>query len=364
MSKFIGVIFVGLFFGIAMDGFAQKPAWVDEPGALAADNFVSIGIAKDKKPDKARNKAEKKARQGIEGLLKKKYPKKDIKSALTQIRLSEYWLDPSTGYQYVLALLPMESIDKDYATRKKAERAKNSAMGAIQMLNATVKDPDIVVIAVDEEDDGVSAMADNDGGGHRKAGGESQGQAITDFANKSFGKFKWIDQDGNSKYSFLGENLTATLAAYETFKPEDGDKKAPRIEYEDVSGDFVIVSRVKMDWEKYYNVGIGLYALSGQQNVFSYVKYNGAYLHLGGFANDIALPRTEKGIDPLKNFAFFKLERRGYTFTASYSTVEDDWIEIGSVETEFPATCSVGLVLTNEEDSSVAVKCDFVRITN
>lgn len=332
---------------------AQKPGWVDDPGSYATDHFVAVGVAKDKKADKAREKAEKKARNGIESMIRKKYPKKDVKAAMAHVLMESYWLDPATGYQYALALLPMENIDKDYSARKKADKARNSAMGAIQMLNATTRDPDVVVVEVDEGEESSMNSETETGAGKTQI-------RSTDFKNRSLGQFEWVDQDGNSKYSFLGENLTVSVAGYESFKPEDGDKKTPRLEADNVSGDFTLEAKVKMDWEKYYAAGVGLYALSERQNVLTFVKYNGSYVYQVGFANDIDLPKTEKGITPLAGYAYFKLVRNGYTFSAYYSTVEGDWIEIGNVETEFPISCQIGVFFFNEEESTVPIKCDYV----
>ncbi len=132
------------------DGFAQKPEWVDNPGAYAAEYFVSVGIAKDKKVDKAREKAEKKALQGIEKVLKSKYKDKEIKEAKPSIRTEAFWQDPANGYYFCLSLLPREAIDKNYAAKKKFEKAKASALDATDNLNMQFKD-DVIIINVDED---------------------------------------------------------------------------------------------------------------------------------------------------------------------------------------------------------------------
>ncbi len=374
-----------LLIAIVLSGspaLGQKPAWVDNPGTYAGENFVAVGIAKHSRVDQARTSAEKKARKAIDKLLKSKYEGKDIKTAMASLRMEAYWQDPATKYYYVLALMPFEAIDKEYGAMKKAEKAKSSAMGAIQMMQSMLKDPDVIVVSVDEEEGAVDEAGEAETlttmeetsdetkpvvSVKKEAVGEEAKlidtrASATDFKNKSLGGFKWIDQDGNSKYSFLGDNLTVTMAASESFKPEEGNKKAPRLEMPDVQGDFVVEAKFRLDWEKYYYSGVGLYALEGKQNVFSYVKYNGGYLYLEGYANDIALPRTETNIERLKGYVFFKLVRKGYTFTSYYSTVDGDWIEIGSVETEFPATCSVGIAFTNEESSSSQCKVDYAKL--
>lgn len=148
MKHFIWIIaFLGM---ICSETFAQKPDWIDTPGIYAAENFVSVGIAKDKKIDKAREKAEKKALKGMEKVLKGKYKDKEIKSAKSSIRIEAFWQDPSNGYYYCLALLPREAIDKNYATKKKFEKAKTSAFDATEDLNKAFQD-DIMIMNVDDE---------------------------------------------------------------------------------------------------------------------------------------------------------------------------------------------------------------------
>ncbi len=145
------VIWFLLFVWFMADGlFAQKPDWVDNPGIYAAENFVSVGIAKDKKVDKAREKAEKKAYKGMEKMLKGKYKDKEIKAAKSSIRTESFWQDPNNGYYYCLALLPKEAIDKNYAIKKNFEKAKASALDATEDLNRQFKD-DIMILNVEDE---------------------------------------------------------------------------------------------------------------------------------------------------------------------------------------------------------------------
>lgn len=132
------------------DAFSQKPEWVDNPGVYAAEYFVSLGIAKDKKVDKAREKAEKKSIKGMEKVLKGKYKDKEIKAAKPSIRTEAFWQDPDNGYYYCLTLLPREAIDKNYAAKKKFEKAKSSALDATDNLNMQFKD-DVIIINVDED---------------------------------------------------------------------------------------------------------------------------------------------------------------------------------------------------------------------
>lgn len=383
MKKIGELIFIGalLCFFLSETTYAQKPAWVDNPGTYAAENFVGVGVAKDSKADKAREKAEKKAMAGIEKILKKKYAKKDIKAAMASARVESYWQDPTTKYYYALVLLPIESIDKNYAAQKKADKARSGAMNALKMLNAQTGDPDVAVMKVDEEpaeaevteseteeakapveqmntknESSVVSSAGSVGSSSSGPGGN------TDFAAKSFGNFKWNDQDQNSKYSLLGDgNLTVNVVSDETWEPKEGNKKAPRVELSDVQGNFTAIAKVKADWSKYY-VGFGLVAHNGKQNVLTKVFYNGTYVYLEGFANDIDLPRTEKYIEPIKGFAYMKLVRNGYSWTAYYSTIEDDWIEIANFETEFPESCNVGVVFLNSEGTTTAMKLEFLKI--
>ncbi|MBX7150297.1 DUF1349 domain-containing protein [bacterium] len=370
---------------IAGSLLAQKPDWVNNPGTFAAENFVAVGVAKNDKLDKAKEKAESKAMKGIEKMLKNKYKNKDIKPALASMRIHATWQDPATKYFYALALLPIEAIDKDYAGQKKLDKAKSSAMSATKMLMGMTNDPDVVIIKAEEGNDEIAESSDNDeeSGVETKSEEQNEDQAVqtesksekkemmttvsgngnqTDFKNKSLGNFKWIDQDGNSKSSFLGENLTATVAGYENFKPEEGNKKAPRLEYPNVTGDFSIETKFRYDWAKYYSFGVGLYALNGKQYVRTYVEYHGEYVYLNGYANDITLPQTEKRIEHLKTPVYFKLERKGYTFTAYYSTIDGDWIEIANVETEFPETAGVGIFFMNDDNDTAQCKVEYVKL--
>ena len=380
--KKITLLAVLLCVFVLMNANAQKPSWVDNPGIYSAENFVGLGIAKDNKPDKARAKAEKKAKAGIEKVLKSKYPKKEIKSSMSSVKIESYWQDPTTKYYYALALLPIEAIDKGYAAQKKADKVRSNAMNALKMLNAQTTDPDVAVMKVDDEvmesenTEGVMETANEqeqqpvevkkESTGMSSAGSAVSSSSMvggsTDFANKSFGSFKWSDQDQNSKYSLLGDGyLTVNVVTEETWEPKDGNKHAPRVELSDVKGSFTAVAKVKADWTK-YSVGFGICAHNGKQNVISKVFYNGSYLYLEGFANDIDLPRTEKYVEPFKGFAYLKLVRSGYTWTAYYSTIEDDWVEIASFETEFPEVCNVGVVFLNSEGTTSAMKLEFVKI--
>lgn len=370
---------------IAGSLFAQKPDWVNNPGTFAAENFVAVGVAKNDKLDKAKEKAESKAMKGIEKMLKNKYKNKDIKPALASMRIHATWQDPSTKYFYALALLPIEAIDKEYAGQKKLEKAKSSAMSATKMLMGMTNDPDVIIIKVEEGNEEIAESSETEEEPivDTKSDIKKEEQTIqtetkvekketvnvisgdgyqTDFKNKSLGNFKWIDQDGNSKNSFLGENLMATVAGYETFKPEDGNKKAPRLEYANVTGNFSIEAKFRYDWDKYYNFGVGLYALNGKQYVRTYVEYHGEYVYLNGYANDIDLPQTEKRIERLKSPVYFKLERKGYTFTAYYSTMDGDWIEIANIETEFPETAGVGIFFMNEDNDTAQCKVEYVKL--
>ncbi|MBL7961031.1 hypothetical protein JNL27_12420 [bacterium] len=389
MKKLAKLLCVGaiLCYFAQTNAYAQKPSWVDNPGIYSSENFVGVGVAKDSKADKARAKAEKKAIAGIEKILKNKYPKKEIKSSMSSIRIESYWQDPMTKYYYVLALLPMEAIDKNYAAQKKADKARSSAMSALKMLNAQTADPDVAVIKVDddvtESESGAGEMevegADVEQPVETKAEIKKETTTVssvasvatsnsaatgnTDFANKSFGSFKWSDQDQNSKYSLLGDGyLTVNVVSDETWDPKEGNKRAPRVETADVKGSFTAIAKVKADWSK-YRVGFGICAHSGKQNVISKVFYSGSYVYLEGYANDIDLPRTEKHVEPVKGFVYMKLVRSAYSWTAYYSSIEDDWVEIANFETEFPETCNVGVVFLNDEGTTSAMKLEFLKVT-
>jgi hypothetical protein len=386
---------------ISASAVAQKPAWVQNPGTYAADNFVAVGIAKDSKLDKAKAKAESKARNGIEGLLKNKYDKKEIKAAMASLKMQAYWQDPMTSYYYVLALLPFDAIDKDYKAQKQAEKTKSSAMGALKMLNAMTSDPDVVIIKVDmNNDDNSAAVSKSDesgvtaaiqpkkeeakkeevkkevavvktevkneeskGSSSTSSAAVSSGVTMSDFKNKTLGSFKWLDQDQNSKYSFLDDGLmTVNTAAGEWWEPEKDYQSAPRM-VTDMKGSFTVEARVKMDWQKSHHSGFGLCAFNGKQNVRVYTDYDGAYLYFDGYANDIALPKAEKTIEAFKGFAYLKLVHSGYKWTAYYSTIADDWVEIGSFETEFPETCKAGMYFNNWEGTTVSMKVEYLKIT-
>jgi hypothetical protein len=146
------ILIAFMVFLINTDGYTQKPEWVDNPGIYANENFVGVGIAKDKKVDKAREKAEKKAKKGVEKILKNKYKDKEIKKAMPALKFESYWQDPETKYYYCLALLPKEEIDKNYATKKKFEKAKSSAMDATDELKLQTSE-DIIIINVDDEEE-------------------------------------------------------------------------------------------------------------------------------------------------------------------------------------------------------------------
>ncbi len=139
-----------MVFLISAESYSQKPDWVDNPGIYAGENFVGVGIAKDKKVDKAREKAEKKAAKGVEKILKNKYKDKEIKKAMPSLKIEAYWQDPETKYYYCLALLPKETIDKNYATKKNFEKAKASALDASEELKIQTSD-DFMILNVDDE---------------------------------------------------------------------------------------------------------------------------------------------------------------------------------------------------------------------
>ncbi len=359
------------------DGMAQKPAWADNPGTYAYENFVAIGIAKDKKVDKAREKAEKKARKGIESLLSKKYGEKDVKKAMASLKFDSYWLDPATKYSYCLALLPIEAIDKNYAAQKNLLKAKASALDAVKMLNEMNKDPDIIIIRVEEDesmdsetestvktDEALDDVALEKDTKKEIKKSESKGGAwVFEAKNKKLGDFKWFDQDVNSKYEFLGNNLVVTAATGELFIPEEGNKKSPRIELSDIKGDFVIEAKVSCNWEKYYNSGFGLAAHSGTNNVRTYIYYNGTYVYMKGSHDDVELPTTEKSIDAVKGYVYLKLAKKDFTFRSYYSTIENEWIEIGEFETKFADTFSLGVFFMNDDNSSVQFKIESIRVT-
>lgn len=142
------IVLAALFSGI--DAFAQKPDWVDNPGMYSSEYFVAIGIAKDKKVDKAREKSEKKATKGMEKMLKAKYKNNEIKKAMPSVRFESYWQDPDTKYYYCLALMPKEAIDKNFAVKKNFEKAKSSALDATDDLKRQTQD-DVIIINPDEE---------------------------------------------------------------------------------------------------------------------------------------------------------------------------------------------------------------------
>ena len=133
--------------------FAQKPDWVDNPGKHAKDNFISIGVSKNKKVDKARKQAEKRARKGMRKLLKKKYDKDKIKKAMAHIVFESYWTNSQKKYTYVLAKLPFEHVDSGVAGSKLLNKAKSSMMGASDIMKDKMKEPSYIVVDDDEEED-------------------------------------------------------------------------------------------------------------------------------------------------------------------------------------------------------------------
>lgn len=390
MKRILFFLMLGTLLIGSSSVFAQKPTWVDNPGSYSAENFVSVGVAKDSRPDKAKEKAEKKSKAALEKLLRNKYPKKDVKGAMTSLRFEAYYQDPATKYYYVLALIPIETLDKDYAKQKMMDRNRSAAMGAVAMLNAqTKKDPDVIIVRVDEEvgeepateaatpeesekpvvssktttpvstTPSINATSVNSTVNSAPNGGSG----VTDFKSKSLGIYKWTDQDQNSKYSFLGDGyMTVSIASGEYWNPQEPNKSAPRLELPNVKGDFEAIVKVKIDWSRYYSAGFGLTAHNGNQNVRAFVFYNGAYVYVEGYAGGIEVPRTEKSIEAFKDFGYLKLVRKGYTWTAYYSTIADDWVEYATFETEFPETANVGLVLLNAEGSTVQAKVEFVQI--
>lgn len=390
MKRILFFLMLGTLLIGSSSVFAQKPTWVDNPGSYSAENFVSVGVAKDSRPDKAKEKAEKKSKAALEKLLRNKYPKKDVKGAMTSLRFEAYYQDPATKYYYVLALIPIETLDKDYAKQKMMDRNRSAAMGAVAMLNAqTKKDPDVIIVRVDEEvgeEPATEAVTPEESEKpvvspktstpvsttpSTKAtsvnstvnSAPNGGSGVTDFKSKSLGSYKWTDQDQNSKYSFLGDgHMTVSIASGEYWNPQEPNKSAPRLELPNVKGDFEAIVKVKMDWSRYYSAGFGLTAHNGNQNVRAFVFYNGAYVYVEGYAGGIEVPRTEKSIEAFKDFGYLKLVRKGYTWTAYYSTIADDWVEYATFETEFPETANVGLVLLNAEGSTVQAKVEFVQI--
>ncbi len=363
-----------LFFTASSLLIAQKPAWVDNPGIYSAENFVSIGVAKDSKADKARLKSEAKAKKGIEKILKNKYQEKEIKTAMAGLKYEAYWLDPATKYQYCLALLPIQTIDKKYASEKNLQKAKSSAMDASKMLNEMTKDPDIIIIRVEDDNEGLDSETEGsvntkttdglDSETEIAANVRSEKQTYTiDFKGKTLGGFKWLDQNNDSKYSFLGDKLVVTAIIGEDFIPEEDKKLSPRIEISGIKGDFSIEAKVSTDWAKYYHAGFGLVAHNGKDNVRSYFDYNGAYAYMKGYADGIALPESEKSFEGLKGPGYLKLVKKGYTFTAYYSSIQGEWIEIGTFETEFSDTFSVGLYFFNDNNSSVQFKVESLELT-
>ncbi len=362
-----------LFLFIIPNSYGQKPAWVDNPGSYAYENFVAIGIAKDSKPDKAREKSQKKVSKGIQKILKNKYSEKDIKKAIASLRFEAYWLDPASKYTYCLGLLPIESIDKNYAVQKNLLKAKASALDATKMLNDMNKDPDIIIIRAEEDDsmDSETEDADKSGGtlegvtdDHTKTINDKQPAKTRNLigGDKTLGEFKWVDQDGNSKCEFLGKSLIVTAGTGEAFVPEDENNSAPRIELQNVRGNFEIEAQVSCDWSKYYSAGFGLSAHKGKSNVRTFVLYNGTYFYMKGSDKEVELPASEKNIDTPKGFIYLKLVKKDYTFTSYFSTIAGEWIETGIFETAFPDDLSLGIYFLNETESSVQFKVESVSV--
>lgn len=352
--------------------YAQKPQWVDNPGMYAYENFVAIGIAKDNKADKVREKAEKKVVMGITKLLKKKYKDSEIKKALVSLRYEAYWTDPATKYTYCLGLLPIETIDKNYAAQKNLLKAKASALDAVKMLNEMNKDPDIVIIRAEEEisidsesaskDDEVLADYSGDQSTEKIIAGKPTGTRSLYGKNKSLGEFQWLDQDANSKYEFLGEQMVITVAQGEYFLPEENIRTAPRIEMKGIKGDFSIEGAIHCNWAKYYATGFGFYVNSGQSIVQSFVSSHGTTFYLKGYDKDIALPVIDQSIETPKGKIYLKLERKSFTFTAWYSTIPNEWLEIGSFDTKFPQDVSVGVYFFNDSGTPVQFKLESLLI--
>jgi hypothetical protein len=360
----ISAWFLTTLFVVSNVVYSQKPNWVDNPGVYAFENFVSIGIAKDSKLDKARSKAEKKAKKGIEKILKNKYQDKEIKAAMSSLKFEAYWEDPATKYHYCLALLPIESIDKKYASEKGLQKAKSSAMEAYKMLNQQTKDPDVIIVKIEDDNEGLDGETESVAKDNTVITFDNKTEKATvtkietsdnviDIKNKSLGNFKWQDQNNDSKYSFLGEKLVVTVVAQEDLIPEEDNKNAPRIELSDVKGDFTIEVKASTDWSKYYSTGFGIIAHNGKNNVRTHFYYNGQYAYMKGFANDVALPESNTSFQQLTGIGYLKLVKKGYTFTAYYSSIANDWIQIGSFETEFSDNYNVGIYFINNEGTSV-----------
>lgn len=127
------VAVMALVFGVS-SLFAQRPDWVDNPGDYKDDYFVVVGIDKNKKEGKAREKAEEDGRKNLADQLKKHYNKDEVKKARAHMFAEAFWYDQDTHYAYALILLPKEKIDKSFMSKKSFESTKGSALDAMKNL--------------------------------------------------------------------------------------------------------------------------------------------------------------------------------------------------------------------------------------
>ena len=132
---------------------AQQPDWINSPGKHADGHFVSVGVSKHKKVDKARAEAEKRARKGMRKLLKRKYDKDKVKQAVSHMVFESYWRDGETKYTYVLAKLAHEHVDSGVAGAKLLDKAKSGAMEAAGIMKKEMQEPEYIIVDEDEEDD-------------------------------------------------------------------------------------------------------------------------------------------------------------------------------------------------------------------
>lgn len=127
------VAVMALLFGVT-SLFAQRPDWVDNPGDFKDSYFVVVGIAKNKKEGKAREKAENEGRKDLASQLKKHYNKDEVKKAKAHMFAEAFWYDQDARTAYALILLPKEKIDKSFMSKKSFKSAKESALEAMDNL--------------------------------------------------------------------------------------------------------------------------------------------------------------------------------------------------------------------------------------
>ncbi|MFX1296610.1 MAG: DUF1349 domain-containing protein [Promethearchaeota archaeon] len=189
------------------------------------------------------------------------------------------------------------------------------------------------------------------------------GDFIDDFLGPTLMEgWNWINPKGDGTYNFTTNPgfLTLYTPPYHDLIPSKLD--APRI-FRSVSGDFEIETRLLFE-PSVFAMHAGLVVWDNQLNFFRFERGIGWYTHTNG----LLVWRyngsyTGKDINFTPTDTYLRVERKGNTFTANYSTDGMNWQTLYSFNQPMSMTVEVGLDIISEFNSySVNASFDYFNI--